>query len=77
MVLPFVQVAGRWHVVVNWEPGMKPDRNLELRPLTDRESSWLEQELENAVMDVWARLFSNDNAIKYGTEPPEDDVGTQ
>ena len=23
MILPFVQIAGRWHVVVNWQPGMK------------------------------------------------------
>ena len=73
LVLPFVQISGRWYVVVNWEPGMEPGQNLELRPLTERESAWLEPNLEDAIMEVWARLFPNDEAIRNGAEPPEED----
>lgn len=73
MILPFVQVGGRWHVVVNWRPRMKPGQNLDLRPLTRKESTWLEPELENAVMETWARLFPNDDAIRDGTEPHENE----
>ena len=72
MILPFVQVGGRWHVVVNWKPGMKPGRRLDLRPLSRCEAAWLEPELENAVMDVWARLFKDDDAIRDGAESPGD-----
>ncbi len=72
LILPFIQVAGRWHVVVNWEPGMKPGQILELRPLTMRESDWLEPNLEDALMDVWARLFPNDDAIRNGAEPSDE-----
>jgi len=32
----------------------------------------LEPELENAIMDVWARLFKDDEAIRDGAVPPED-----
>ena len=72
LVSPFVEISGRWHVVVNWQPGMTPVQNLELRPLTERESEWLEPNLEDAVMEVWARLFRNDDAIKDGAEPPDE-----
>jgi len=74
MILPFVEVGGKWHVVVNWVPGMKAGRNLELRPLTRRETAWLGPQLEDAVMEVWARLFPNDEAIRDRAEPPDDDA---
>ena len=72
LVLPFIQISGRWHVVVNWQPGMKTGQNLELRPLSQLESDWLESELEDAVFEVWARLFPTDEAIKTGAEPSDD-----
>ncbi len=72
LVHPFVQVSGRWYVVVNWVPGMKPVQNLELRPLTEPESAWLEPNLEDAVFEVWARLFPNDEAIRNGAEPSDE-----
>ena len=72
LVLPFIQVGGRWHVVMNWQPGMKAYQNLELRPLSQRESSWLEPNMEDALTEVWARLFRDDEAIKNGANPPEE-----
>ena len=72
-MLPFVQVGGRWFIITNWCPGMKPNKRLDLRPLNRKESAWLEPQLENAVMDVWARLFPNDEAIKNGAEPPDNE----
>ena len=72
LVLPFVQISGRWHVVINWAPGMKPGQNLDLRPLTGPESDWLEPEMENAVMEIWARLFPTDEAIRNGAEPTDE-----
>ena len=71
LVFPFIQISGRWHVIINWQPGMEPGQNLELRPLNQLESDWLEPELENAVMEVWARLFPTDKAIRAGAEVPE------
>ncbi|RJO66015.1 MAG: hypothetical protein C4523_14310 [Myxococcales bacterium] len=72
-LLPFIEIAGRWHVIVNWRPAMKAGERLDLRPLTRREAAWLMPALESAVMDVWARLFPNDAAIRDGAEPPDED----
>ena len=72
LVLPFIEISGRWHVVLGWEPGMIAGEILELRPLSQQESDWLEPELENAVMEVWARLFRDDYAIKNGAKPPNE-----
>ena len=73
MLTPFVQINCRWYIIVNWRPGMKAGRKLELRPLSRHESSWLEPELANVIEDVWARLFPNDEAIKNGAEPPDNE----
>jgi len=72
-LLPFIEVGGRWHVVTNWRPGMKAGERLDLRPLTWREAAWLQPALENAVMDVWARLYPNDAAIRDGADTPEEE----
>ena len=73
MILPFTQVGGNWYVITNWQPGMKPGKNLELRALSEQESEWLEPCLEDAVMECWARLFRDDEAIRNGAEPPDED----
>ena len=73
MLLPFVQIGGNWYVIVNWTPGMKVGQYLHLRPLDQQETEWLEPRLEDAVMGVWATLFPNDEAIREGAEPPEDE----
>jgi len=72
MILPFIQIGGRWHVIVNWAPGIRPCKGLQTRPLNRKETAWLEPELENALIDVWGRMFRDDAAIKNGTVPPED-----
>ena len=74
MVLPFVQIAGNWHVIINWSPGMASNLQLVLRPLTESESEWLEPEMENVYFELWARLFPDDNAIAHGFDPPDEDI---
>ncbi len=73
LISPFIQISGRWHVVINWEPGMEPGKILEVRPLNEQESDWLVPNLEDAMMEVWARLFPTDESIQYGAEPPEEE----
>ena len=73
MLLPFVQINGHWHVIVNWKPDMEPGQNLYLRPLMEAESTWLETQFEDAFFEIWARLFPDDESIINGSIPPEDD----
>jgi len=73
MILPFQQISGRWQVIVNWQPGMRAGKRLDLRPLTRRETRWLLPELENAVMDTWARMFRDDDAIRSGAVLPDNE----
>jgi len=73
MILPFIQIAGRWHIIVNWSPGIRPCKGLQTRPLNRKEVAWLEPELENALMDVWGRLFKDDAAIRDGARIVEDE----
>jgi len=73
LLSPFVQIQNQWYVIINWQPGMEPEANLELRPLNECESGWLEPELEDAVFEVWARLFKDDEAMRNGAEPLDQD----
>ena len=75
MVLPFVLVAGRWHVIVNWAIGMKAGELLTLRPLNDKEVAWLKPRLEDAYFEIFATLFPADHNVTNGGVIPEDDDG--
>ena len=72
MILPFLNVMGQWHVIVNWQPGMKPCPKLHLRPLSKEESEWLEGQLEGSFHELWARLFPTDESVVKGSIPPEE-----
>jgi len=67
-MLPFLQINGFWYVITDWEPDLKNKQELHLRLLNRKENAWLRPELENALMDVWARLFPDDEAIKSGVK---------
>ena len=75
MALPFVQVSGRWHVIVDWKPDMGSSSRLHLRVLSQAEAKWLEDQLEDAMFEIWARLFPTDHSVTNGGVITEEDDG--
>ncbi len=70
---PFVCIEGNWFVAVEWRPDEPLPTTMTLRALDKQEVEWLEPRLVDASADAWARMFQNDDAIRNGAEPSDED----
>jgi len=59
MINPFIQHEGRVYVIEGWEPEMKGDRKLVIRPLTRKELAVWRSNFEEFGFETYAQLVPN------------------
>ena len=61
MINPFVQHEGRVYIIEGWEPEMKGDRTLAIRPLTVKEMAIWKSNWEESGFETYAQIVTRPN----------------
>ena len=58
MINPFIQHEGRVYLIEGWEPEMKGDRTLVIRPLTKKEMTIWRSNWEEFGFETYAQIIT-------------------